>query len=197
MIESMRDNPFKSEILAQIMARPAGISEFELVECLPKIHPLLSAGREGRNLILFRKHFLVMNALYQLQSELFEQGRYLAISPLEIRLEPAGNSEVASLPSDGAAAALREYYLDWNQFEQTDDTEVNDMLTRFWGRFLAIDKRLEALETLGLPADAAWETVKRTYRQLAAKHHPDKGGDATRFRAIREAYEVLLHCYAV
>ena len=192
----MRDNPFKSAILSQIMARPAGLSEYELVECLPKNHPLLNAEDEETHLILFRKHFLVMNALYQLQGELFERGRYLAISPLEIRLEPAGNSGMASLPSDGAAAALRDYYLDWSQFDQTDGAEVNDMLTRFWGRYLAIDKRLEALEILDLPADAAWETVKRTYRQLAAKHHPDKGGDVARFRAVREAYEVLLHCYA-
>ena len=70
------------------------------------------------------------------------------------------------------------------------------MLNRFWQRYLAIDKRVEALQTLSLPPDANWETVKQAYRRQAATHHPDKGGDPARFRAIREAYEILLHCYA-
>lgn len=70
------------------------------------------------------------------------------------------------------------------------------MFARFWDRYLAIDKRLEALQTLGLPADATWDMVERVYRRLAAKHHPDKGGDAARFREIRAAYEILLRCYA-
>jgi trans-2-enoyl-CoA reductase len=33
--------------------------------------------------------------------------------------------------------------------------------------------------------------IKRAYRALAAREHPDKGGDPARFRAAREAYAVL------
>ena len=33
--------------------------------------------------------------------------------------------------------------------------------------------------------------IKRAFRTLASKEHPDKGGDLSRFRKIQEAYEVL------
>jgi DnaJ-class molecular chaperone len=33
--------------------------------------------------------------------------------------------------------------------------------------------------------------IKKAYRKLALKHHPDKGGIAKNFRRIQEAYEVL------
>jgi DnaJ-class molecular chaperone len=33
--------------------------------------------------------------------------------------------------------------------------------------------------------------IRRAFRNLASKEHPDKGGDPHRFRNIQEAYEVL------
>ena len=48
---------------------------------------------------------------------------------------------------------------------------------------------------LGIPADAALADIKKAYRTLARRHHPDRNnGDpaaAERFRQITEAYEVL------
>jgi curved DNA-binding protein CbpA len=48
-------------------------------------------------------------------------------------------------------------------------------------------------ETLQINANAEPETVHRVYRLLAQRYHPDNKdtGDATRFRALTEAYEVL------
>ena len=52
---------------------------------------------------------------------------------------------------------------------------------------------LHAANVLCIDPDQAsdFTLVKRTYRQLARKHHPDKGGDAASFRQIQEAYELL------
>jgi molecular chaperone DnaJ len=48
-------------------------------------------------------------------------------------------------------------------------------------------------EVLGVPPDAGADEIKRAYRQLARRYHPDISGDeqAAAFREVTEAYEVL------
>ena len=46
-------------------------------------------------------------------------------------------------------------------------------------------------QTLGVSPQADAKEIKKAYRRLAGKHHPDKGGDEERFKQINEAYEVL------
>jgi len=45
--------------------------------------------------------------------------------------------------------------------------------------------------TLGVDKRASTEDIKRAFRKLAQKHHPDKGGDEARFKEITEAYAIL------
>ena len=45
---------------------------------------------------------------------------------------------------------------------------------------------------LGVEKNASAEDIKKAFRTLAHKHHPDKpGGDAEKFKEINEAYQVL------
>lgn len=46
-------------------------------------------------------------------------------------------------------------------------------------------------DDLELPKTSTYEEIKQKYRILAQLHHPDKGGDAEKFKRIRLAYEVL------
>lgn len=47
-------------------------------------------------------------------------------------------------------------------------------------------------QTLGVDRHADTATIKKAYRKLAGRYHPDKpDGDETKFKAISEAYEVL------
>ncbi len=51
---------------------------------------------------------------------------------------------------------------------------------------------MDYYKILGVPKNASREEVKRAYRKLAHKYHPDKqGGDEKKFKEINEAYQVL------
>jgi len=45
--------------------------------------------------------------------------------------------------------------------------------------------------TLGVEKRASTDDIKKAFRKLAQKHHPDKGGDEAHFKEITEAYAVL------
>jgi DnaJ-class molecular chaperone len=45
--------------------------------------------------------------------------------------------------------------------------------------------------TLGLPRGASDAEIKKAYRSMAMKHHPDRGGDEKKFKEISQAYEFL------
>jgi curved DNA-binding protein len=44
---------------------------------------------------------------------------------------------------------------------------------------------------LGVQKGASDDEIKKAYRKLAMKHHPDRGGDASEFQKIQEAYATL------
>merc|ERR1719412_1883129 len=46
-------------------------------------------------------------------------------------------------------------------------------------------------KSLEIEKGASESEIKKAYRKLAIKHHPDKGGDPEKFKEITRAYEVL------
>jgi len=46
-------------------------------------------------------------------------------------------------------------------------------------------------DTLGVAETASDAEIKKAFRKLASTHHPDKGGDQTKFQEINEAYDIL------
>lgn len=56
---------------------------------------------------------------------------------------------------------------------------------------VAAAEEIDPYEILGVDESATDREIKKAYRTLSLKHHPDKGGDAAVFKRVSEAYEVL------
>ena len=50
---------------------------------------------------------------------------------------------------------------------------------------------MDHYSTLGVEKNATADDIKRAYRKLASKYHPDKGGDTAMFQKVEEAYRTL------
>ena len=51
---------------------------------------------------------------------------------------------------------------------------------------------MDHYSTLGVGKNATPDDIKKAYRKLASKHHPDKGGDTATFQKIQTAYDTLI-----
>lgn len=50
---------------------------------------------------------------------------------------------------------------------------------------------MDYYQILGINREASQDEIKKAYRSLAMRHHPDRGGDANKFKEIEEAYRTL------
>lgn len=190
-------NPLKRPILEILKTAHSPLKEYELHKILGGDAFEQFVENCDDTLILFRKHFLVMNALYELHEELLTQGFYLQISALEIQLIKINDStsKNQALSEDSGFEKLSRYYRNWDHFRNTNDNDVTELLQTFWKKFLAHEEKNQSLKTLQLQNEASWSDIKQQYRRLCQQHHPDKGGDAIYFIEINQAYNNLKCLY--
>jgi len=55
-----------------------------------------------------------------------------------------------------------------------------------------IENDVDLYAVLGIDHSATSEQIKKAYKKLANKYHPDKGGDEEMFKRINQAYETLI-----
>jgi len=194
------DNPLIFAILDILRNTQDSLSLYKLIKILEKSgYDLVNCDSDESNeLTLYRKNFVVMNALYQLKSDLYETGLELFISSLKIELFSVSIDKEKELSVETTDEALSKYYLDWDNYHMIDEKGVEKLLDSFWNCFSEYeknhhnnDKRLDSLQVLGLESSASWKDIQQTYRQLITVYHPDKGGDSLKFIKIREAYLIL------
>lgn len=177
-----------------ILGEGAQLSEYQLIQRL-KEQNLIAPDYSASSLSLFRVHFCVFNALYQIQNQRISEGMALVISPLAIYLRPLAAEKGAAL-AESAEQPLREFYLDWTHYQEATEETVANLLEDFWRRYAGRgqagqQERQTALAELGLEDPVTLAEIKHRYRRLAMAHHPDRGGSGERLRAINAALAVL------
>lgn len=50
---------------------------------------------------------------------------------------------------------------------------------------------MDYYSTLGINRGSSAEEIKKAYKRMAMKHHPDRGGDEKKFKEVEEAYRIL------
>ena len=186
-------NPLLNQIHQLLNAHPEGIAEYDILKAVENHPALAELGTEGQ-LPLFHKHFFIMNALYQLQQQLWkEQQQVLEITPLTNTLHPVSPSATKTTLIQAESRGPSEYYLNWKNYHYTTETDVSNLYKRFWTFLAQKESRPAALSCLGLDPrqEHSAELITQRYRLLAKQHHPDTGGDAKIFIEVRAAYEVL------
>lgn len=189
-------NPLCLPVLKIINGADESLSEYDIIKALGD-HAFPDDVSEDAQLTLFRRHFYLMNALYQLQEKLQCEGLRLHISAMQIYIRPLDKSAATALSSHSADEKLSAYYLDWHNYDSTSSQDVDALLHGFWKQYRQYHQQLPSLKTLELDEKASWQDIQQSYRRLVNIHHPDKGGERQRFMEIRAAYESLQAVYDV
>ena len=177
-----------------VQQHPVELSEFLLIKKLQQYNyegfptiPLTD------NMELFKMHFILHHALYRLQQQLLQEQRYcLVISTLKIQLFPyqAGQTNISEYD------VIRDYYLNWDNFEKMTGEKLTLLLNQFWQKIYTKTDYQHALNILNLQEPTSYELVKKRYRILVGQHHPDRGGDKEKLQQINYAMEILEKYYA-
>ncbi|CCQ11400.1 DnaJ-class molecular chaperone [Pseudoalteromonas luteoviolacea B = ATCC 29581] len=165
-----------------------------------KIHSLYEALLERREIHsqddcptqdLFKKNFLIMNALFELEARSYSEGWHLIISSLHIELITK-TSEALEVPN-----ALRDYYLNWENF-QTSKDDIDALLNLFWQKLhsnnsLNPNFNLDSLQPMwALTAPITLKQVQKRWRSLALQYHPDRfSGSRDLFQQLEMEYQQL------
>jgi len=167
------------------------ISEYDCF--LPVKEGIDYSWEENSLLNIYQKHFIIRHCAYQLQTEFARKhGLHIAISVTGFSIRPLKFARKEILPdTDHAQVDLRDFYNDFENLYCATPESVATLLASFWEKYQSMDKKPQALKILDLPSDAKWADIQKKYRELAQRHHPDRGGNDEFFIAIRDAYTLL------
>ena len=208
----------QAELLVDILSTQKsqfinGITEYALIELLKKPpYQLFDEDALRDPLMLFKMHFILFHALYQLRQYWIEQNEgVLEIHALGIKLNPL-NERHLTQSNDGLGVTTLEnpdplaaYYLNWENFEEADRDTVDNLLNAFWGKMLKGDtvtytqgdiEKAHALLGLSLNEPITLLQLKRVYKRSLQSAHPDKGGTQQDAQAVINAYQTLSRYYS-
>ncbi|WP_264372467.1 DNA-J related domain-containing protein [Pseudoalteromonas ulvae] len=180
------------DVLTALLQQPQW-KVHELTSMLGKQNILTTLDTDA-NKDLFKRNFLVMNALFTLQTELQKQQLSIEIDSFNVTLIDTSLHPRLTTPN-----TLANYYLNWQNYD-TSAEEITQLLTDFWQQFgqqsdfssINHTQVEQAFARFELNATSSFEAVSQRWRQLALKYHPDKaGGDTEKFQQLQNDWQLL------
>jgi DNA-J related protein/DnaJ domain len=202
---TLKDNPVALSIMSVLKNTHNVISLYDLIKHIEALGLVFFDDEENisNEILLFRKNFIVMNALYQIQVDMQRTGYALYISSLKILFysDVSSKNDLSLMDieeSKRVDESLSEYYLNWDNYDSASQQTIDQLLNSFWTKYQKYnqfesnqDKRSCALQILGVESAASWKDIQQAYRQKITLCHPDKGGTSHQFIEIREAFQFL------
>ena len=118
-------NPLIIPILAYLREQNSSCSLINLVNLCEEDLLLLIGKDVDYQVGIFQKNFFVMNALYQIQSDIQTEGFSLTILPLDIFI--VANSDESTTALTKRDTDLASYYLDWSNLTSAAATACTSM----------------------------------------------------------------------
>ncbi len=123
-----------------------------------------------------------------------ENGRFCGL-PTEAASErcPAHEHATRSRRDSGSIGrvGLRGYYLEPRNYHTMDEATLELWMSGVKRYALQFEQIESARRMLGLPVSFTVDRLKRRYRFLSKKQHPDAGGSDRHFADLQEAYQIL------
>jgi hypothetical protein len=169
---------------------------------------------------LYQNHFLLFHLLYELQTEYASRNLYLHIHFMRTRLLPYPDKGACRyyLPDPGMfckaespdggdycdfhrrqlenevdTLSIRYFYLDRDNFNRLDRETAESFMSGTWEILAHYQEYKESFAVMELPETSSLETIKKQFKYLAKKYHPDLGSEShKKFNQINRAYHLLL-----
>lgn len=187
--------------LEQLLAEQSVWTEHELIEVLQQPpYELFEADALRQPLSLFQTHFLIFHCLYRIRCDWLASAQAnLTINTLRIEKLPWQAGESGLQQRD----PLADYYLDLTELTGTDEAGVEALLNDFWDTMSGARVQQNtmafeaACELMDVSPPLCQQTLKRQYRRLIHRHHPDKGGSLKKMQDLKKAYTTLVQTVSV
>jgi DnaJ-domain-containing protein 1 len=88
--------------------------------------------------------------------------------------------------------------LDSGNFYKLDERTATAFVNGTWEILAHYEDYRRSFNVLDLPESADLPMIKKRFRQLAKRYHPDRGVTSNeKFHEINNAYQLLLHIYGM
>ena len=186
---------FRDSTLSDLIVAVAEIF-LSVLECrkvykiyeLVNVIPASSMFSDDKLIALYQKLFVLHNSLQRLQGRRSDRGYInLDVGLVDVKLN------YLSVPDTSRQHLPQEqmFFFDAHLFENITADQVQKLIDQFWLNSASSSEQKHAYDFFGINDDASWSSIKKRYRELSNRYHPDKGGDPEQFMKMQEAYNCL------